>query len=425
MDPRTPLPSFLELSLVDATVASGRAALNSSIDTVAAKALAAAHAAPLSAESSRIPLLKAKLATIFAHVGMKYRPELALLVTYLIERSFLKSCGATASESMYGMRRAKVVSDKVDQRAGESGLALRPVTDGDKARSALLTALGPYLKEKLDQIYERKQRRRREAHRWRRDDPRAASRPTNRVGTLLLRERLDSSFLMLYPFLHAAHEGTILAYRFMYLLGQTVYYGPGLHLLRLLVRRVTQADLQKNKAGFTALAAKPSAAKISGDGAANSAKRPGTLEKAMKVTQKVALVCAGSIVIATLINHFRVELRRRRRQWMAGEEHFDTSDSIVGVTNPSAHIRLPPPQPPELLAPSLHPAYLPLPSDPSLCPICRQTRLNPTASTSGYIFCHRCLVMWIREHGERCPLTGMRCPEERLLRIYEPTSARS
>jgi len=56
------------------------------------------------------------------------------------------------------------------------------------------------------------------------------------------------------------------------------------------------------------------------------------------------------------------------------------------------------------------------------CPICKETRINPTAATSGYVYCYKCIVSHIRNVGEYCPLTGMPCPERRVVRLFEPTA---
>jgi hypothetical protein len=56
-----------------------------------------------------------------------------------------------------------------------------------------------------------------------------------------------------------------------------------------------------------------------------------------------------------------------------------------------------------------------------LCPLCRQPRVNPTASTSGFVFCYKCILQYVQTHGA-CPVTGRQCKEEQLLRLYEPNS---
>jgi hypothetical protein len=54
--------------------------------------------------------------------------------------------------------------------------------------------------------------------------------------------------------------------------------------------------------------------------------------------------------------------------------------------------------------------------------LCHNKRLHPVASSSGYVFCFRCLVMYMRMHGPRCPVTGLFCTESNLIRLYEPST---
>ncbi|PHJ17575.1 pex2 pex12 amino terminal region protein [Cystoisospora suis] len=59
-----------------------------------------------------------------------------------------------------------------------------------------------------------------------------------------------------------------------------------------------------------------------------------------------------------------------------------------------------------------------LPQDESLCPLCRKPRSNPACIPSGYVFCYRCIVMYVRSHGY-CPVTKLRVLEPHIRRIYE------
>ena len=61
----------------------------------------------------------------------------------------------------------------------------------------------------------------------------------------------------------------------------------------------------------------------------------------------------------------------------------------------------------------------------NLCPLCHRPRVNPAASTSGYVFCYRCIILHLREKGEYCPLTGVACPQSRVVRLFEETGASS
>lgn len=60
---------------------------------------------------------------------------------------------------------------------------------------------------------------------------------------------------------------------------------------------------------------------------------------------------------------------------------------------------------------------LPLPLDPTVCPLCSHTRVNPAVSPSGVAFCYRCLVTHVRDYGN-CPVTLQGCREEQIRRLY-------
>jgi hypothetical protein len=92
------------------------------------------------------------------------------------------------------------------------------------------------------------------------------------------------------------------------------------------------------------------------------------------------------------------------------------------------------------------------PEDPSLCPLCRNVRVNATISTGGYLFCYTCIIEHIRsdevisesdsgsdddvddEAGQKraadssrvqarksayCPVTGLPCTEQNLIRLFD------
>ena len=56
--------------------------------------------------------------------------------------------------------------------------------------------------------------------------------------------------------------------------------------------------------------------------------------------------------------------------------------------------------------------------DPTICPLCRQIRQAPAASTGGYVYCFTCLINAL-EAREVCPVTGIPCRVTDVIRIYE------
>ena len=53
-----------------------------------------------------------------------------------------------------------------------------------------------------------------------------------------------------------------------------------------------------------------------------------------------------------------------------------------------------------------------------VCAICKETRKNPVATSSGYVFCYLCIVPIIRDK-KHCPISHLPCSEQDLVRIYD------
>jgi peroxin-12 len=195
--------------------------------------------------------------------------------------------------------------------------------------------------------------------------------------------RLRAAFVAAYPYLHMTKEGKVLMYQWMLLLGKTLHFDPASHVLGQVVRRTTQADTPKQQ-------------QDSGKKTEFSSLPPAALDP----MRKAVLIGLSSTFVLGWLRQFRNLLHSQTRQ-------------------ESNEIPPPAPLPVKLNAKT---RQCPLSSNnPKHCPICRQPRINPAAAPSGYVFCHRCIVMYVREYG-KCPVTGTECPESRILRIYEPTT---
>eukprot|EP00921_Rhytidocystis_pertsovi_P013068 GHVQ01021194.1.p1 GENE.GHVQ01021194.1~~GHVQ01021194.1.p1 ORF type:complete len:698 (+),score=165.05 GHVQ01021194.1:84-2096(+) len=56
-----------------------------------------------------------------------------------------------------------------------------------------------------------------------------------------------------------------------------------------------------------------------------------------------------------------------------------------------------------------------LPQDPRVCSLCSQPRVNPACVGSGYVFCYRCITVYVKEHWS-CPVTGVNVPDTSCIR---------
>ena len=466
------LPSFLEANLVDATQASGRRALRQCLQAVTSRAEAAASAAATDGSCC----WRERLASLVARAGMNYSPEIVLLSTYLAERHLLDRVSATVAEAAYGMRRARArlvpgggIGESLGAGAtdgsGSGSMALAPLTSADKVRSALFAALLPYLMERMD---DPRHHERRDGgpgdggdHQHHRDEDSSAS-ASSALGQACGRARIRvrSVLRFLWPYLYFAGEGAALTYQFRYLAGMSAHYSPIHHLLGIVVRRVTHADLaqeqkqqeerQRRRRGWrgqelwqrkraaVAVGAVESGLRVqaSGNGTKDGGSRPGDMvvernDQFFRLIQTTLTIATASILVASLATAFRVELRHRRRRWISGEEdEYSPSVAALRTSRPAGAFMLqehpmPPPHPGIIPGPLERETFRSVLADRNLCPLCHRPRVNPAASTSGYVFCYRCIILHLREKGEYCPLTGVACPQSRVVRLFEETGASS
>lgn len=348
MDPLSPIPSFLEMMMIEEATISAQRGLKLALETAVERASRTAV--------SPSPW-RARLAQLLVYIGRTYGAELRLLVTYLVNRRCLRSSAcASLPESLYGGRRAKLGAAK-----GSGHRSVLPLADIDKTSLSLILALGPFIQERLEQLFQRFRRQ-------------SSSQPHRTTVWAKLR----NLFVTAYPFLHMTKEGTIVAYQWMFLLGKTLFFHPTSHMLGQVVRRTTLADAPPSKDSI----------------------QPTDSTPGVDPLHKVVLVGLSSTLIMGWLRQFR-RLRRA---------HEQQSDHRIPPPPAPLPVQL---DPKRRLRPPL--------SNPTHCPLCRQARINPTVATSGYVFCHRCLVLFVREHA-KCPLTGMKCPESRTTRIYEPSA---
>lgn len=309
---------------------------------------------------------RTNLARAAKNVMQRYGPELRCLAIYLLERQCLYSkSSATLSESIYGVRRAKLsetAENSSDRRK------LEPLSEGDKTRLALLLALGPYLRERMQILYQK----------WRHHP------------SMTLQNKWRRNFVAIYPFLRMSLDGVNVLCQWRFLLGRSVFYDPSSLILQQVVRRVAQEDVNS------------SAGRSSSDtkNAPPNSLLPPAFDQAKykSLGQKVAVGLLTTSFVVSWMTQIRSEWQRYTHQQQSGQA---SSSSAHGCVIP------PPPQPPGVDVPR------------ELCPLCKRPRIQPTASTSGHVFCLSCLLPFVKEHG-RCPVTGADCPESRIVRLYEP-----
>ncbi len=394
INPNSALPSFLEMKLLEASFESYRTALSASMEAFQQHMHRLSSALPPNQNNPQLlQKFKMFIIRVISNGFRNYQLELQLLITYIIERKALSSqSNSTLTEALFGFRRSKVLEGKI----------VKSLDKKDMIKAALLVSFGSYFTEKLNKCYLHLLNINMRAENIHSVHPEEYSR-----GASML-EVAKKSFLYIYPFLHMTKEGLNVAYNLMYMIQKSPYYDPSLHALGQVIRRTNMHDTAKS----TSLVVDSKNKQTRQQKIIEKIKGPASLSL-------LGLFCIG------WIGQLRQELRNRRRRFLYNIEG-EQSNTNGPVTencdswnswNEERKSNIPPPLPPV----SQEGNMANYPTNPSVCPLCKQKRLNPTASTSGFVFCFKCIALYLRENGERCPVTGMKCQEPRLVRIYEST----
>lgn len=371
MDPSSPLPSFLEMMLVDEASRSTLEALETVIE-VATRWLSSLGDIQISGlPSLSAPLvdaLQARTRGILQKVSrfsIAYKLELQFLVWYLLQRHSLhSSVSATTSEALYGMRRSKLQPFiDSDGKTISTRRKLVDLSGADRTRVALLTALIPYVCRKTYQM----------AHRL-------SLQPTTPAGDSNgLAQLLASSSLPLSTTLSSIK----LICQWLYLNGRSLFFDPTSLLLNHVVRRVAQADMK-------------STAPLS-----KNEQLSEPIKSASDFPYSLVYMLSVSVVFSW-ITQIRADFdNHRRRQY--------TSLSSRGMNRAS---NVPPPPP--ITRPKHE-----VPGES--CPICLGDRVSPAASSAGYVFCDTCIRDYVQRF-RKCPVSGKSCPASGIVRLFEPRS---
>ena len=371
INPSSALPSFLESVMIEEARRSGWQALKSFLIHLERRL------SSLEPSSSRWSRIQRTIARFFADRILKpYSPEIRFLIFYTIERRYLTSkSGASIFESLYGGKRVRLGLPEPLKDGATKQRSLKPISKQDGVKLAFLLTLGPYLAERTEKLYQN------------------LSFPSETFPPSFL--RLKKMVKVLYPFLHMSIQGIHLLHQWKYLLGRSLFFDPYSQWLSLVVRRVTAQDLETPDSNSDR-----AQSKVVEDATALSKKISGS-----KTFRKISFGILSSAIALSWLARLRSTMQEIQQQRQARQQ----SQNSIGSTVP---IPLPPRRPSAEMSP--------LSNCPSnVCPLCRQPRINPTASTGGFVFCLKCLLSYVKENGV-CPISGKECPETSIVRLFEP-----
>lgn len=343
------------------------------------------------AQQQMMPTFKPALRYIFSVMSQR-NPELDWFVRHndeifhagwlLIEHHYLKYYGGSFSENFYGLKRQRV--SPIPGIGKETAFEM---SGRDKFTSLFLLVVVPYLKQKLDKLYE---------------DMSGLSSgfPAFGFGNQeLINNEQDALrshyyrffkklFLTVYPYVNAVYEGLFFIYQLLYLYDKTKYYTPFLHLQKIAMRRLTLQDMESQENSRVS----------------RRLSRLRGLNKYPLATLLRGFVNAGNLVL-----DYSKYILPASLFFFKFLEWWYSENRIAAPTLPI------PPPPPHL---ERAPEGLELPEDKTLCPLCLNPRTNPAIAASGYSFCYPCIFGYVQKH-EKCPVTFLPTSQAQIRKIYE------
>ncbi|KAG6014441.1 hypothetical protein E4U43_006529 [Claviceps pusilla] len=325
--------------------------------------------------------------------------ELYALFMLAVERHYLRTRGASFTENFYGLKREKALRGEIPRASVSAPHLVRQVlklSAADVWKNLAVLVVVPYLKRKLDESYQV-------------NAPRAllGSSYTRMPENPTLKDRFLHYYRWfltnIYPSLHAAYYFATLAFHLGYLFDRTKYHNPLMWLIGTRLRRMTGADYQAIEA-----LSKPKPENRPGHRLLFSPSEWGS-----RALSGLSLLLPTSIFALKFLewwyqSDFAKQLSRK------AAENIDLPPPIVrgpmkksSVAAMDKEVKTGAEAGEEeeeewtaddapIAMPSMLPVYVvPFPKDTSLCPICRDEIVTPTACQTGVVYCYACIHRWI------------------------------
>ncbi|KAF9310349.1 ubiquitin-protein ligase peroxin 12 [Podila horticola] len=328
--------------------------------------------------------------------------EFYAILMFFVERHYLREYGASFAENFYGLKRLRAPravkpskSSSIDDEsiAAAAASAAIPSSIGSKKldnrdiRKSLLFLIGlPYVKCKLDEYYEKisgGEAARLFGDEFTQEEEDLTGQP------LLVRSKAMAIkvFKKGYPYVNALYQLSILAHYIGYLYNKTPFYSPWLRLIGIEVKRMSAADYREIQQKAKSAPRRP----------ANSLRE--------SLQNNVLGLLSGSLDFLKVLLPMSIFFFKFLEWWYQSDYYRKASTAGDTAEVP----------PPARIKP--HPDGLPLPRAANICPICLKSITNPTALSSGYVYCYPCAYKQVEDHG-RCPVTLMSCKTDELRKLY-------
>lgn len=371
-------PTFFEMAAAQQLPASLRAALLYSLGVLA----------------QRRPIL---------HKILDHSDEAFGLLMLVLEAHSLRTTDASFAESLYGLRRRPVgIFSQSKSEATEKII----LTRRHRILSLLFLVGLPYLKSKIQSVYDAQTRNMSHAAMWGRGDVDQIDEDTFSMETEStevvstsqltsahsLGEKLKIALIKLYPWVHATHEGLSFAYQLLYLLDATRFYTPALQIMGLHVCRASGQELM-DASSQIAERRNREFERLRGPQLAQA------FQRAALKTIYNTLDFAQTGLIASVF------LFKMMEWWYQSAEERVTAPTVYPA----------PPPPP---APKAAEKGIPLPKDKRVCPLCMKKRTNPAlVASSGFVFCYPCIFPYVSQYN-RCPVTLIPAAVNQIRRLF-------
>ncbi|KAH7160870.1 Pex12 amino terminal region-domain-containing protein [Dactylonectria macrodidyma] len=347
----------------------------------------------------------------------------------LVERHYLRTRGGSFTENFYGLKREKGLNAEIPRATMSSPSLVREtlkLSTKDVWKNLLVLVGIPYLKRKLDESYEV-------------NAPRAllGAAYTRMPDNPTLRDRFLHYYRWflrnIYPSVNAGYYFAMLAFNLAYLFDGSKYHSPLMWLIGTRIRRMNGEDYK----AIDLLSQPPEQGHRPSRGSFLSPRELGP-----RLLSSLSILLPTSIFALKFLewwyqSDFAKQLSRRATESIdlpppvisgqkrkgAGKKKQDkpSDDSAQeGDYTPLAEDA-------PIATPSLLPIFtVPFPTDSSLCPICQDDIVTPTACQTGVVYCYTCIHKWIEgmhqkqetfmedragkwESGQgRCAVTGKR-----------------
>lgn len=373
-------PTFFEMAAAQQLPASLRAALLYSMGVLA----------------QRRPIL---------HKVLDHSDEAFGLLMLVLEAHSLRTTDASFAESLYGLRRRPVgISSNPKNQDTEKVF----LTRRQRILSLLFLVGLPYLKSKIQAVYDAQRGSMLHAALWGRGDIDQVDGDTfgmemetteivsvsEENGSLgrFFRQNLKAALVKIYPWIHATHEGLSFAYQLLYLLDATRFYTPALQIMGLQVCRASGQELM-DASSQIAERRNREFERLRGPRLAQA------LQRVALKTIYNTLDFAQTGLIASVF------LFKMMEWWYQSAEERVTAPTVYPA----------PPPPP---APKAAEKGIPLPKDRRVCSLCLKLRTNPAlVASSGFVFCYPCIFPYVSQYN-RCPVTLIPAAVDQIRRLY-------